>query len=274
VTWVLAKPFVQGYTLTIADVCVTYTEPGKAYQYKDCLQKVHPISPKFGLLVGFAGNVRNAFKIVDDMRSWCEKYEEDNPGVYLDIDTFIPGWRNSVNESKKFQYVEDNQIVHLTVAGTIEYIGSPDPKIKGLSKVFVLKSTDSYRLMSVHPFKWHSIGSGSEVEICKKILDELSEDFRFRLLALDSDAESVASSILPMITNVLVKELKDKGISTLLTVGITSVASTNLGIIYKERGKDGKPIIPVMCSTYPMLEAYLKNSGIAVAADNLQAESR
>lgn len=267
-TWVISKPFVQGYTLTIADTCVTYKlEGGEEESYENCLQKIHHIHENYGMLVGFAGDVRNALKIIDNMRIHCEEYFIQNPDGDLELLSFIQDWRNIAIASGKFTF-EGDGTVELSVSLTREHKGEPIEGVNGNSQVAIIKSPE-YRPMMVHSFQWHAIGSGSYMDVCKGIVKELSDNFIGRIMAINTSPEDFARVIVPNITNILTKELEEKGVGTDLIVGITVPKNFTFGRVYHKdtaKGPDGSPLLPPLFGDFDSLINYLKAKSSSINA--------
>jgi hypothetical protein len=61
-TWIVGYSSPLGYAVGISDIRVTF----RGNRTKDCLQKIHPISPN--ICLGFAGSVRIGFSLVERLR--------------------------------------------------------------------------------------------------------------------------------------------------------------------------------------------------------------
>ena len=261
-TWVIAKPFVQGYAMVIADTCVTYKDlkSGKT-KYKDCLLKIHVISESNGLMVGFSGVVENAFAIIDDMRILASDLSIKSEDRKFDVIDFILAWKKYTSETKRHLYEDDEENgVHLLVIGNHSDNNSTGNKYAPCGAFFT-KSPD-YRPMAVHQFSWHAIGSGSDLQICKDIANSLSNDFRFRILALDKEPSEHVKDFLPKISTALELELQKKGVSNNLVMGISTVGKTDYAYTYKKDGSRPKSIDDLV-GTFEELEKLLRSKASA-----------
>lgn len=63
-TWVVSSPTIFGYAVAVSDTRVTLSDGS----YVDCLQKVYEVAPR--VVAGFAGNVHNAFRLLDDLHDF------------------------------------------------------------------------------------------------------------------------------------------------------------------------------------------------------------
>lgn len=243
-TWVLGKPFHQEayvYSLLIADVCVTYTDAAGKEVYKDCLLKVHDVSRENGLVVGFAGRVDHAFHIIDDMRILAASMSLKSPDRKFYVLDFILEWRNYTTVNKKHLYPNDNENgVHMLIAGNHTENNSTGNKYLPCA-VYKIEAPD-YRPMSVHPFHWTDIGSGRGMTICKQIADQLSNDFRFRVLAIDNSPTNMVSFLAPKISAALEQGKVEAGVSTQLVIGISSVGDTGIAATYRVDNGDDNPM--------------------------------
>src|SRR5258708_36535070 len=61
-TWIVGYSSPLGYAIGMSDIRVTFRDN----RIKDCLQKIHPISPF--ICLGFAGSVRIGFSLVERLR--------------------------------------------------------------------------------------------------------------------------------------------------------------------------------------------------------------
>ena len=253
-TWVLGKPFVQDYALIIADVCVTLETESGTKEYDDCLLKIHNISQSNGLMVGFSGDVENAFKIIDDMRRVASEFALKTKSAQFDVLDFVQEWRKYVDDTGKHKYEDTPESgVHMLIAGNHTSKNSGGDKHPHCS-VYQLKSPD-YRPMPIHPFFWHHIGSGSGMEVCKSIVDEISNDVRVRLAAIDSTPEKYIEFLVPKISTLLENELKEDGVSPQLTIGISTPGSTVSAVTYSV----DKPL-PKLAASFEELQARFKNT--------------
>jgi hypothetical protein len=268
-TWVLAKPFMQNYSLLIADICVTFEDPKtKGKSYADCLQKIHDISRDNGLMVGFSGRVEYAFSIIDDMRILASNMSLESKDRKFDVLDFIKEWRKYTIKTGKHLYVDEDSSVHMFVAGNHTEINSTGNKYAPCD-VYQIKSPD-YRPMPTHPHHWAHIGSGSDMSACKEIVDQLSNDVRFRLAAIDVSAEELVDFIAPKISAALEQRLTEKGVSSRLIIGISSIGDTGLATTYRTDNVTGNPLSP-LATTY---EDLLKMFDSASAKANFIAGQR
>lgn len=244
-TWVLGKPFHQEayvYSLLISDVCVTYTDAKTGKQvYDDCLLKVHEISRENGLIVGFAGRVEHAFNIIDDMRMLAANMALKSTDRKFDVLDFILKWRKYTTQNKKHQYANDNENgVHMLIAGNHTENNSTGNKYLPCA-VYKIEAPD-FRPMSVHPFHWMDIGSGKGMTICKQIADQLSNDFRFRILAIDNSPTDMVDFLAPKISAALEQGNVEAGVSTSLVIGISTVGDTGTAATYRTDSGKSTPM--------------------------------
>ena len=245
-TWVLAKPFMQDYSLIIADICVTFEDPKtKSKTYADCLLKIHDISRDNGLMVGFSGRVENAFNIIDDMRILASDMALKSHNRKFDVLDFIKEWQKYTVNNGKHLYDDYDNSVHMFIAGNHTEVDSVGNRYAP-SGVYQVKSPD-YRPMATHPFHWSHIGSGSDMVVCKAIVDQLSNDFIFRIAAIDTSAEKLVDFLAPRISAVLEQGLTEKGVSSSLVIGISGIGDTALATTYP--GDDSIPNKPPKLAT-------------------------
>jgi hypothetical protein len=258
-TWVLAKPFIQDYSLIISDVCVTYhdSESGKL-EYQDCLLKIHDISKENGLMLGFAGNITNAFAIIDDMRNLSDRMAAKSSNGKFDILDFILSWRKYTQDTGKHQYENNNENgVYMLIAGNHTANNSTGNQYApcGAYKI----EAPEYRPMSIHPFHWTHIGSGSGMQVCKDIIDQLSNDFILRVAVIDVPPERIVELIAPRISKVLEDGLIEAGVSSRLVIGISTIGDTGLAATYREEDGTTNPI-PSLASSLKELQDQFDGS--------------
>lgn len=260
-TWVLAKPFVQDYALIIADVCVTTRLGSSEASYENCLQKIHILSESDGLIVGFSGDVKNAFRMIDDMRIVASGVALKNEDRRVDVMEFLNSWRKFTVDNKKYQFTEnDEDVVQMFVAGNHinpSHGGDKHP----YSSVYLLTVPD-HRPMAIHPHQWHHIGSGSGMDVCQIIKDQLDNDIRARIAAIDVAPEDFVNFLAPKISRILETELEEKGVSPQLTIGISVPGATKLAITYP-RTTNSTDSSPLLATTYEELADKLKDYKIS-----------
>lgn len=244
-TWVLGKPFYQEaytFSLIISDVCVTYTNSKTGEKiYKDCLLKVHEISRENGLIVGFSGRVEHAFNIIADMRIVAADMSLKSLDRKFDVLDFIIEWRSYTKLHNKHQYSNDNENgVHMLVAGNHTENNSTGNKYLPCA-IYKIEAPE-YRPMSVHPFHWTDIGSGKAMTVCKQIADQLSNDIRFRILAIDNSPEEMVAFIAPKISAALEQAKVESGVSTQLVIGISTVGDTVKAATYRTDSGNENPM--------------------------------
>jgi hypothetical protein len=181
-------------------------------------------------MVGFSGNVKNAFSIIDDMRNLASDMELRSNDRKFDVLDFIKEWRNYTTSNVKHLYNDHDNTVHMFIAGNHTEVDSVGNSYAP-SGVYQVKSPD-YRPMSIHPFHWSHIGSGSDMAICKEIVEQLSNDFRFRLAAIDTSAEKLVKFLAPKLSIALEKGLTNKGVSSRLVIGVSIIGDTALATTY------------------------------------------
>lgn len=257
-TWVLAKPFMQDYSLIIADVCVTFEDlETKSKSYANCLLKIHDISRDNGLMVGFSGSVENAFNIIDDMRVLASGMALKSHNRKFDVLDFIKEWREYTIKNGKHQYDDPDNSVHMFIAGNHTENNSTGNRYAPCG-VYQVKSPD-YRPMSIHPHYWSHIGSGSDMAVCKEIVDQLSNDIRLRIAAIDVSAEELVDFLAPKISAALDQQLTEKGVSDRLVVGISSIGDTALATTYRIDDQSAKPFSK-LATSYEELQMMFKNT--------------
>jgi hypothetical protein len=258
-TWVLGKPFHQDayvYSLLISDVCVTYTDSTTGKKIcKDCLLKVHDISTENGLIVGFAGRVEHAFNIIDDMRILAASMSLKSANRKFDVLDFIIEWRKYTTQNKKHLYPNDNEHgVHMLIAGNHTENNSTGNKYIPCA-VYKIEAPD-YRPMSVHPFHWMDIGSGKSMTVCKQIADQLSNDFRFRVLAIDNSPTDMVDFLAPKISAALEQGKVQPGVSKQLVIGISTVGDTGIAATFRTDSGNSSPM-DKLATTYEELDQML-----------------
>jgi hypothetical protein len=263
-TWVLGKPFhldKTTYSLLIADTCVTYVVKDGTKQYKDCLLKIHDISRENGLLLGFAGNVAHAFSIIEDMRIVAADMSLKSPDRKFDILDFILEWQKYTKLYDKHLYEDnENEGVHMIIAGNHTENNSTGNKYLPCAAYKI--ASPGYRPMSIHPFQWHNIGSGADMETCKKIINQLSEDFTLRIIANDSTTKEFVNFIAPKISAALEQWGVEPGVGNQLIIGISTVGDTGIAATFRV-DKHAHPTKHLATSYEELVE--LLNTGSAKA---------
>jgi ATP-dependent protease HslVU (ClpYQ) peptidase subunit len=257
-TWVLAKPFMQDYSLVIADICVTFTDlKTKTESYADCLLKIHDISRENGLMVGFSGHVENAFSIIDDMRMLANGMALKSQNRKFDVLDFIKEWREYTTKTGRHQHDDFENSVAMFVAGNHTENNSSGNKYAPCA-VYKIESPN-YRPMSTGPHQWSHIGSGSDMIVCKEIVDQLSNDIRFRIAAIDARVQDLVDFLAPKLSAVLEQQLNENGVSSKLVIGISTIGDTALAATYRIGGSSSNPFSH-LAKTYEELQGMFKDT--------------
>jgi hypothetical protein len=195
-TWIVGYSSPLGYAVGISDIRVTF----RGNRTKDCLQKIHPISPN--ICLGFAGSVRIGFSLVERLRYELRNTPPGSAWDQYEVAKWCPGVFEEVFASHTVE--ERNLQSHLIMLAAHPREPVDDPTWAKCS-VFILKcpqfSLEEAPLLTVV-----SIGSGAGVEVYRSVIQK-HNDHRESLMRLEPMGLGMGSFGLEMsISDILRKQ--------------------------------------------------------------------
>jgi hypothetical protein len=205
VTWVVGMAGGFGYGMGISDIRVTLHDGTEM----DCLQKIYQVS-NF-IAVGFAGSVSIGFAMIDKLK---ELLFIPDGTLAWDPTAIAAWWPADAREVfEKFSDEERNLQSHLILVGVhpTEHRGNP-----GWPTAYVYRFRSPMFEAELADFRQVvAIGSGTDFEPCRKILESISTDREAMISVLQGEQGTPGGMLsrLGFQLTLLLKENRPQGIS-------------------------------------------------------------
>jgi hypothetical protein len=157
-----------GYAVGLSDVCVTFTG-SKGKTFKDCLQKIYPVSRFFA--VGFAGSVAIGFAMLNALNSWLGPIPEDTAWLPNELAELFPNVaRHVFAAAPESERSAQSHLMIIAAHPTEDTLPG-----HGKCSTYIFRSPEFVPVLST-PGQVVSIGSGSDIGVYKDVLASFSAD--------------------------------------------------------------------------------------------------
>lgn len=196
-TWIVGMPTLWGYSIGISDIRVTLADDTE----HDCLQKIYPIARSISL--GFAGSVYIGFQMVGIMRKWLHCDQPDHAWKPLETVELWPAIARDLFAAMPREERE-GQCALLMLSADPD---TPPTEFGARTYVHTFRSPD-FVPAQVQTHKAAGIGSGTEVPVFKKYLEDISNDQKqnFEIMKMEAGNPGGMGGILGFsLTNMLTR---------------------------------------------------------------------
>lgn len=217
-TWVIGASTVFGYGVIISDVCVSWKKPDETYYTRDCLQKIYPVGPS--ILAGFSGSVKIGFALTQNLRDFLQLPEDAKDSGWK------PDWvaNNWKNDARRIFASFPEELRELKAS--ILLVGThpnEDVGIPGFARIYgiVMKSPDFEPVIISKSIPVFSIGSGSEVDKYKAVIEEITKGEAWpHLMKMESSFRGGWATGITIMISDTIRNNPEIGISKHLHIGV------------------------------------------------------
>jgi hypothetical protein len=204
-TWIVGMPTMWGYSIGISDIRVTLSDNSE----HDCLQKIYPIAQSISL--GFAGSVFIGFRMIEVMREWLHCDQPDHAWKPLETVELWPAIARDIFAAAPPEERE-GQCALLMLSADPD---TPPTDLGARAYVHTFRSPD-FSPAQVQTHKAAGIGSGTDVAVFKKYLDDVSNDQEknFEIMKMEAGNPGGMGGILGFSLTNMLKRTKPFGISS------------------------------------------------------------
>jgi hypothetical protein len=250
-----------GHSLLVSDVRVTLGDGSEL----DCLQKIYPIG-RF-LVVGFAGDVKIGFAMVDMLRRWLHEPDEQLAWIPEETAALLPDI--AVGIFAAFPDENRDRGCELILAGIHPTEKMGDSPWTRPSVYTFRAPTFQPRAVSMNEFV--SIGSGGYVDEYREVLERTSgmnPDF----MTIETMGRAAAHSGGSLLSMLIRKEMETRptaGISRHFHICVVSLGDIRLGDndldTYTQSGEKIEFRMPRVARSWSELMEILQGSANAIA---------
>jgi hypothetical protein len=255
-TWVIGYSSPLAYAVGMSDIRVTF----RGNRTKDCLQKIHPISPF--ICLGFAGSVRIGFSLVERLRYELRDAPPGSAWDQYEVAKWCPEVFQEVFASHTAE--ERNSQSHLIMLAAHPCEPVDDPTWAKCS-VFIFRSP-RFSLEEAPLLTVVSIGSGAGVEVYRSVLQKHTDD-RESLMKLEPMGLGMGSFGLEMSISDILRAHPISGVSPHVQICIVRRSeyflSDNNLIHYAPDGAEIPSSMPPVATSFAEFERMAAAEGVS-----------